>query len=140
MGSLLAFKSDDLGKLMLRLAVGGLILFHGISKLTHGIGWLPPILQANGLPGFIAYGVFIAEVVAPFLVILGVFTRLASLTIAFDMVMAVMLVMRSEVFALKQSGGGWGIELEAFFFIGACALFFMGSGKYGIMKGKGTWD
>jgi putative oxidoreductase len=140
MGSLLAFKSDDLGKLMLRLAVGGLILFHGISKLTHGIGWLPPILQAHGLPGFIAYGVFVAEVVAPILILLGTMTRLAALTIAFDMVMAFLLVMRSELFALKQSGGGWAIELEAFFFISACALFFMGSGSYSITKGKGTWD
>jgi putative oxidoreductase len=29
---------DDLGKLLLRLAVGGLMLFHGLHKLFGGVG------------------------------------------------------------------------------------------------------
>ena len=31
-------KSDDLGKLVLRLALGIFILLHGIAKLNNGVG------------------------------------------------------------------------------------------------------
>ena len=140
MDSLFQFHSDDVGKLILRITVGGIIVFHGISKLTHGIGWLPAVLQMHGLPGFLAYGVFIAEVVAPVLLFCGLLTRLASLTIAFDMVMALWLVLRSQIFTVKQGGGGWAIEVEAFLLLGAVALFFLGSGKYSFSKGDGKWD
>ncbi|CAA6813055.1 MAG: Unknown protein, partial [uncultured Sulfurovum sp.] len=30
------FKNDDLGKLILRLMIGGLMLFHGVAKLQNG--------------------------------------------------------------------------------------------------------
>ncbi len=48
---------DDLGKLLLRLAVGGLMLFHGLHKLFGGVGFISGMLVEKGLPGFIAYGV-----------------------------------------------------------------------------------
>lgn len=140
MESLLSFHSDDLGKLILRLSVGGIMLFHGLSKIMHGIGWLPPLLQMHGLPGFLAFGVFIAEVVAPILLFAGLWTRLASLAIVIDMVMAITLVLRNEIFAVKQGGGGWGIEIEAFFLLGSLAVFFLGAGKYGVSRGNGKLD
>ena len=46
---------EDLGKLILRLAVGGLLLFHGISKVIHGVAWMHGPLGALHLPSFIAY-------------------------------------------------------------------------------------
>ena len=55
---------DDLGKLLLRLAVGGLMLFHGLHKLFGGVGFISGMLVEKGLPGFIAYGVFVGEGVA----------------------------------------------------------------------------
>ena len=55
---------DDAGKLLLRLAVGGLMLFHGIHKLIDGVDGISGMLAAQGLPGFIAYGVLVGEVVA----------------------------------------------------------------------------
>ncbi len=45
---------DDLGKLLLRLAVGGLMLFHGLHKLFGGVGFISGMLVEKGLPGFIA--------------------------------------------------------------------------------------
>ncbi len=50
---------DDAGKLLLRLAVGGLMLFHGIHKLIDGVDGISGMLAAQGLPGFIAYGVLV---------------------------------------------------------------------------------
>lgn len=140
MDSLFTFRSDDIGKLVVRLALGGILFFHGVSKMTHGIGWIPPVLHMHGLPGFLAYGVFIAEVVAPILLFAGWMTRLASLTIVIDMLMAILLVLHNDVFSVKPGGGGWGIELEAFILLGALSLLFMGAGKYSVTGGKGPWD
>jgi putative oxidoreductase len=130
---------DDTGKLILRLTVAVLMLLHGIAKIKNGIGWMEGPLGAIGLPAFIGYGVYVGEVVAPLFVIIGKFTRLAALVIAFDMVMAIIVAQRDKVFALNQ-GGGWAIELEMLYMLGAVAIFFLGSGRYALSKGVGKWD
>ncbi len=42
--------ADDIGKLVLRLTLGGLILLHGISKVKNGVEGIAGMLQAQGLP------------------------------------------------------------------------------------------
>jgi putative oxidoreductase len=135
-----ALKSDNLGKLLLRFAVGGLMLFHGFSKVVHGIGFIEGLLAVRGWPSYIAYGVYLAEIVAPILILLGWRTRIAALFVAFDMVMAIWLVHSAGIFAVKGGGGAWGIELEAFYLLGALALFFIGGGQYSVSKGSNAWD
>ncbi|HUI72785.1 MAG TPA: DoxX family membrane protein, partial [Spirochaetia bacterium] len=54
---------EDTGKLILRLTTAGLILFHGISKIIHGITMIGGAVTAYHLPGFVAYGVYAGEVV-----------------------------------------------------------------------------
>lgn len=131
---------EDIGKLLIRIAVGALILFHGFFKLEHGVEWIKGPLGALGLPGFLAYGTYIAEIVAPVLILLGVRVRLAALVIVFEMFMAIALVLRHNIFMVKQAGGGWGIELEALFLLVSLALFFTGAGKYGVSKAHSVWD
>jgi putative oxidoreductase len=46
--------STDLGKLVLRVVLGVLILFHGVSKLIHGPGYIVSVVTAAGLPSFLA--------------------------------------------------------------------------------------
>ncbi|HEV8150634.1 MAG TPA: DoxX family protein, partial [Gemmatimonadales bacterium] len=99
---------EDLGKLILRLALGGVVLFHGVFKLTHGVDWIKQPLAAHGLPGFLAYGAYLAEVLAPVLIVVGWKARLAALAIGFDMLMALYLVLRPQILAVKPQGGGWG--------------------------------
>ena len=41
---------DDLGKLLLRITLGVIVLFHGIYKLRHGVAWIEQPL-AEGGPG-----------------------------------------------------------------------------------------
>ncbi len=132
-------KSNDTGILILRIAVSIVIFFHGSYKLTHGISWIEGPLSKFGIPFFIAYGVFIAELIAPIILALGFRTRLAALVIAFDMFMAVFLVLRNQLFAVKGMGGGWGIELEALIFFGGITLFFTGGGKFSVST-KSKWD
>ena len=44
--------NSDLGKLILRLLVGLLLLFHGIDKLQHGYGFVEQMLVKTGFPGY----------------------------------------------------------------------------------------
>lgn len=132
--------NEDLGKLILRLTVGGLLIFHGISKLVHGIAWMAGPLGAFHLPFFIAYGVYIGEIVAPLMIILGYKARLAALVVAFDLFMAIVLVTNGGIFAVRP-GGAWGIETEAFYLLTAIAIFLLGSGKFKVAKVSGNkWD
>ena len=126
--------TEDVAMLLLRLAVGGLLLFHGIQKLRYGVDWMAPLLEAKGLPTFIAYGSYVGEVAAPLFILAGVLTRLASLAVAGTMVMAVFLALSDQVLALNQFGG-WAIELNVFFFIAALALALLGPGRLTVWRG-----
>ena len=96
---------DDLGKLILRICVAGLLLVHGLSKLQNGIGFVQNQVGEAGLPSFVAYGVYVGEIIAPVLVILGLFTRPAALIIAFDMVAAILLARRADIATIGPGGG-----------------------------------
>jgi putative oxidoreductase len=133
-------KCEDTGKLVVRLMTGVLLLFHGIAKAKSGVDWMTPMLAAHHLPGFISYGVYIGEIVAPIFLIIGVFTRPAGAIIAFNMVMAVLLVRLGDIAKLSERSGGWAIELEALFALGGVAVYCLGSGKYALSRGRGKWD
>ncbi|MDX1755969.1 MAG: DoxX family protein [Marinobacter sp.] len=119
----------DIGKLIVRLTLGGLLLFHGIAKLIHGIDFIEGQLTSHGIPAFFAYGVYIGEVIAPLMVILGYQTRIGAVIIVFNMLVAIALVHSHELLALSGSGG-WALELQGFFLFTALALIFLGPGKY----------
>ena len=125
--------ADDIGKLLLRLTLGVLILLHGIGKLTGDISYIGRMLQGAGLPGYLGYGVYIGEVLAPLLVILGWYSRVGALLIAINMVFAVVLAHQSDIFSLTRSGA-WALELQALFLVTAVALLLMGPGRISINR------
>ncbi len=123
----------DIAKLVLRLALGVLMLFHGYAKLIHGIGPIEAMLVAKGLPAFLALGVYIGEIVAPLMLIAGAQVRIAALLVTANMVVAIMLAHLGDVFALSAQGG-WRLELQGFYLFTAVALILLGGGKYGVQK------
>jgi putative oxidoreductase len=126
---------DDIGKLLLRIAVGGLLLMHGVYKVQNGIGFVTDSVVRNGLPAFFAYGVYVGEVVAPVLVLMGLLTRAAGLVIAFDMIGAIFLA-RSADIGTTRPGGAWAIEAEMLFLLGGLAIACLGGGKFGLGTGR----
>jgi len=131
--------SADLGKLLLRLSLGILILLHGIAKLSSGVGGIENMMAAHSLPAFFAWGVYIGEVLAPLLLILGLYTRLSALVIAINMIVAVALVHMSHLFQLTGSGG-WRLELQAMFLFTALAIALLGAGRYSLGGNSGRWN
>src|SRR5690349_2955777 len=101
----------DTGKLILRLALGILILLHGIAKITNGIDPIVGMVTKAGLPAAFGSLVYVGEVLAPILVIVGFLTRPAALVIAINMAVAVLLAHSSQLFELGKQGG-WALELQ----------------------------
>ena len=128
-------RSTDLGLLIIRLNVGGLLLFHGIYKTINGVAGIEEMLSSIGLPGFIAYGALLSELVASIMVVLGVWPRAASAVIAVNMVVAILMAHLSVLLSVDPVTGGWAIELPMLYLLPALALCFTGGGKYSLTRG-----
>lgn len=121
--------SEDFGKLVVRLSLGVLLLFHGVHKLLTGIGPIKQMLTGHHLPEALAYGAYFGEVVGPILVILGLFARLGGALVAINMVVAIYLAGMSRLLALAPTGG-YALELEMFFLLGGLSVILLGAGRY----------
>jgi putative oxidoreductase len=125
--------SNDLGKLILRITLGVLILLHGIAKISGGTAGIEKMLASAGLPGFFGYGVYVGELLAPALVLLGFYARVGAALIVVNMLFAIVLVHQADLLVLTKTGG-WALELQAFFMFTALALVFMGPGRFSINR------
>lgn len=120
----------DTGKLIIRLGLGGLMLFHGVAKIIHpdSLNFISGMLTANSLPAILVYGVYIGEVVAPLMVIVGYRSRIGGLLIAVNMLFALFLAHSGDLFSLTQHGGS-AVELQLFYLLTGAAVVFLGSGR-----------
>lgn len=130
---------EDWAKLVLRLTLGILTLLHGIAKLQSGPGFVLGLVQQAGLPSFLAYGVYIGEVLAPVLVIVGLFTRPAALVIVINMLVAFSLVHMSQIFTLGKQGG-WALELQGFYLFTALVVALLGAGRFSVGGRQGRFN
>lgn len=131
--------SADLGKLVLRLTLGVLTLLHGIAKISAGVGGIAGMLGKAGLPPMLAYGVYAGEVIAPLLLIVGLWTRPAALVVAINMLVAVVLAHPAELGKLSTTGG-WALELQGFFLFTAIAVALLGAGRFSVGGAGGRFN
>lgn len=126
-------RNDAFGKLVLRLTVGILMLFHGVSKVLHPgtLDFIGGALTGAGLPAVLAYGVYLGEIIAPLMIILGVQARMGGLIVVINMVFAIFLVHTGDLFSLTEHGG-WRLELQGFYLFCGLAIMFLGSGRMAI--------
>ena len=127
--------SANLGKLVLRLMLGGLLLFHGVAKLQAVPVGIMDRIAAMGFPSALGYLVYVGEVVAPALLILGLWTRVAALLVVINMVVAVLLAHAAQLGDVGDSGG-YALELQAFYLFTAVALILLGGGRFGVRAGS----
>ena len=119
----------DIGKLILRVTLGLLVLLHGIAKLKGGMGGIVGMVESHGLPGFLAYGVLIGEVLGPLMLVIGYHARVGAVLVAVNMVFAIALVHMGELGHFNRQGG-WALELQAMFLSAAVALALLGPGRF----------
>lgn len=125
----------EIGTLILRVVLGLIFFVHGLDKFQGGIentaGWFSSI----GLPGFLAYGVALVELLGGIALILGLFSRVVSGLLALIMVGAIVKVKLAAGFLN-------GYELDLAFLAIAVFIAMNGSKAYAldqiILKGKET--
>lgn len=127
--------NPHLGYRLLAWTVAGLMLFHGVAKLMHGVDGIAGMLTAMGLPGFLAYGVYIGEVIAPALVLSGFFVAPAALVMAVNMLVAVALAHASQVLTVNAKTGGYALELQLLFFVGSLVIAMLAPGRGYVLTG-----
>jgi putative oxidoreductase len=131
--------TDDQGKLLLRVLLAILLLFHGVSKLHGDIGFITGLLDKIGLPHAFGYLVYVGEGVAPLLMLVGLFTRAAALVVAVNMIVALLLVHTSQFFTLNETGG-WALELQGMYLGAAVTVALLGAGRYSIGGAAGKFN
>ncbi len=115
------FDHPRAGILLLRWTLAILMVLHGWAKVLNGVGGIEGMLAGQGLPSFLAYGAYLGELVAPLMLLAGVWVVPAALLIVVNMVFALFLA-HSGHFLDLTSSGGWRLELQAFFLLTALVV------------------
>lgn len=121
----------DIAKLLLRITLGVLILFHGLAKLNGGMGGIVHMVESRGLPGALGYGVLLGEVVGPLMLIAGFHARIGAVFVFINMLVAILLVHMRQLGAFNEQGG-WALELQAMYLVSALALALLGPGRFSV--------
>ncbi|WP_342047652.1 DoxX family protein [Bacillus sp. OTU530] len=116
---------NEIGALILRVTLGALFLIHGLVKFQGGIENIVGWFESIGLPGFMAYGVALVELIGGVALILGLGTRLVSALFALLMIGATLKVKLSV--GLLGNGQMAGYELDLAFLAMAVYLVINGS-------------
>lgn len=131
---------EAVGKLLLRFSIASFILVYGIEKITNPamMPYIEGLLETVGLPTFIAYGVYLGEIVAPILIIIGWRTKLAAALMSATLVVVILLGHGREIFPLSDFSW-WSIELQMLFLLNSLVVMCLGAGKFALSRDS-VWD
>ena len=129
----------DLGKLLLRVSVALLILLHGIAKMRHGLGDVADAMVRLHLPIWVGNLIYVGEVLAPLMMIVGFCTRPAAAVVAATMFVALVAGHPREVFVMTDHGGLL-LEVQWMFLLAAAASALLGAGRFSLGGCDGRWN
>jgi len=124
-------QGKDVALLLLRIALGGVFLAHGVQKLMGMDG----VIQFFGMIGFsplVAWFVAIIETVIGIAMIAGVMTNVAAWLMVIILIVAIVKVHLTKGF--WSMGGGY--EYQLFMILSAIAVAHLGHGSYALCKHK----
>src|SRR5579859_4769387 len=106
--------NSDLAAFVLRVSLGTMYLAHSIvlKLLTFGLPGTASFFVGVGLPAWLAYLTFAAEVVGGAMLILGVQTRWVALALTPTLLGAIIWVHGANGWVFTAPNGGW--EYPAF--------------------------
>jgi putative oxidoreductase len=128
-------RNRDFGLLLVRLAIGIPMLFYGISKVVYGVEPILEMVENHNLPGFFTYGVYVGEVLAPLMLVVGFYVRAAALLFSINGLCALLIGQSSAVFKLNDYGG-WAIEVLFMYIVVGLSLCFTGGGSYALQRSE----
>ena len=114
---------------LLRLALGGLFLAHGLTKLlVFTPAGTAAYFQSLGLPGALGYFTIVAELGLATALLLGIYARWIGLLGVPLLLGTIASVHGASGFSFANSGGGW--EYPAFWALALVVLFLLGDGRW----------
>lgn len=121
----------DFAPLFLRVVVGVIFLYHGYGKWQMGVdGFSGFLLDLEvPLPMVFAWVVVLVEVFGGLALILGIWTHWAAKLLAIDMLVAILLVHRSNGFMVSDGG----YEFVLLLLATTVYLMVYGPGKWTVM-------
>ncbi|PSW18526.1 DoxX family protein [Photobacterium sanctipauli] len=116
---------EDLLLLLLRLAIGGAMLTHGVGKIMNFSELAPTFIDPLGIgstPSLVL--AMLAEVIGSIALLLGAMTRLSALVLLFTMGVA--------VYAIGMIKGWAGVELAFIYSLVYLTLLIQGGGRFSL--------
>lgn len=113
----------DGATLLTRLVLGGFMMYHGYGKITNYDMILPQFTDIIGIGAKLSFQLVIfAEFFCAFLVLIGLFTRLAAVPILITMGVAFFIAHGKDAFSVK--------ELSGIFLLLSVIVIITGGGRY----------
>jgi putative oxidoreductase len=124
--------TPNYGAFITRVSLGGILLAHGLLKvLVFTIPGTVGYFASLGLPATAAYLTIFAEIAGGTAILLGLYTRLASL-LSIPVLLGAFWVHAGNNWVFSAEGGGW--EFPLLLVLLAVAVAFQGNGPFALRK------
>lgn len=124
--------SDNYGVFLLRLALGVMWIAHALLKwFVFTLPGTAQFFESVGVPGFLAYPVFIAELAGGIALVLGIYARQIALLLIPVMIAAAWVHVPNG-WVHTSEGGGW--EYPVFLIVTSLALWLIGDGAWALRR------
>ncbi len=132
----ISWSAADYGTTLLRVALGAMFLAHGLLKvLVFTLPGTAGFFASVGFPGFLAYIVAPAEILAGVALLVGFRTRLiAALTV--PILIGAALVHFGNGWGFSAPNGGW--EYPVYLIVAAVAQSLLGSGAWAVDNSRSS--
>lgn len=122
----------DYGVTLLRVSLGVMYLAHsiGLKLLTFGLAGTVGYFESIGLPGWLAYVTFAAEVVGGAMLVLGIYARWVAVMLIPALLGAIIWAHGGNGWVFTAPNGGW--EYPLYLIILSVAQFLFGDGRYAL--------
>ncbi|MEL4887315.1 DoxX family protein [Pectobacterium betavasculorum] len=120
--------SNNYGAFLLRLALGVMWIAHALLKwFVFTLPGTAQYFESVGVPGFLAYPVFIAELAGGIALVLGIYARQVAVLLIPVMIAAAWVHVPNG-WVHTSEGGGW--EYPLFLIVTSLALWLIGDGAW----------
>lgn len=125
-------KNHDIAMLLIRLGLGVSIFMHGLNKIFNGLSFVRSVVLKLGLPEFVSYGVYLSEIIAPIMLMIGFYSRLGAFVIICSSIFIIYATYPNPL--ALTSHGGFSAEILYLYIFSSFCIVFNGSGKYALKK------
>lgn len=131
-GATVRLTTSDLGRLLLRVSLGGVLIAHGLQKFTvMGVDQVGQFFASLGLPAPEAAAALVStlELVGGILIVLGALVRPLAVLAAIELTVAALTAHAGAGFFADE--GGW--ELPGLIAVSLLALALLGTGRLSVL-------